>query len=261
MSDNFLINGTNFNVSSHIFQTLYNDCIYFGFIKNDKPNISGFLNQLIHHLSYYREDLHNEFLNKNNNDLDLVLNIEKNIYNTYLKNYDISNSSKYNIQLRINKEYMKTFIKIVDCYLEKYKLDFTNYIRTLLFEYSLRPLCFREYLHIYTYSKILFDAKKNNQLVKIRLAKNIAATIVPAVIEKDFINNEYFIAGYTKHKEQTILIKYSDIVSVNLLNDYELINEEDYKNLLEIIFEFFELYASDNYNNSFNNNDSDKEIE
>lgn len=108
--------------------------VLIGFIKNNKPNISGFLNQLIYHLSQYREDLHNNFLRKNNNDSKLALIIEQNIYNVYLRTFDISNDSKVKIQLRINKQYMNSFINIVDNYLNKYNMDFTNYIRTLLLD-------------------------------------------------------------------------------------------------------------------------------
>lgn len=237
--EDFLIDGTNFKISSGIYDILYYDCIYFGFIKNDRPNISGFLNHLIYHLSQYREDLHLDFLKKNNNDSTLALTIEQNIYSVYLKTFDISNDSKKNIQLRINKQYKSTFIKIVDNYLNKYNMDFTNYIRTLLLEYAIKPLYQREYFNIYNYSKIILQAQKQSRLIKIRTNQE-SICFLPVGIEKFYLNDQFYVFGYTKNKEEIITIKYATIKSVSLLDEKIDLTDNDYKLILEEIDKFFD---------------------
>lgn len=236
--NNFLIDGTNFKISSGIYDIIRYDCIYFGFIKNNKPNISGFLNHLIYHLSQYREDLHNDFLRKNNNNSELTLTIEQSIYNVYLKTFDISNDSKVNIQLRINKQYLDSFINIVDNYLNKYNMDFTNYIRTLLLDYAVKPLYQREYFYIYNFSKIILQAQKQCRFVKIR-TENESICFVPVGVEKFYLNEQFYIFGYTKNKEKIVTVKYSKIKFVSLL-DYQLeLTDNDYKYIFDEIENFF----------------------
>ncbi len=234
----FLIDGTNFNISNTLYDTLCSDCYYFGYIKNEKPNISGFLNHLIHHLSQYREDLHSNFLKTNNNNEELALNIEQNIYNVYLKTFDISDDSKVNIQLRINKQHLDTFIQIFDNHLNKYNMDFTNYIRTLLIDYAARPIYQREYFSIYNYSKIILQAQKQSKFINIR-TENETIQMVPVGLEKFYLNEQFYLCGFTKNKEEIVIIKYSQIKSVTPLENKLIINEKDYEAIIETINNYF----------------------
>ncbi len=236
--DTFLIDGTNFNISSTLYDTLCYDCYYFDYIKNEKPNISGFLNHLIYHLSQYREDLHDDFLKKNNYNEKLALTIEQNIYNVYLKTFDISDDSKVNIQLRINKQHLDTFIQIFDNYLNKYNMDFTNYIRTLLIDYAARPIYQREYFSIYNYSKIILQAQRQSRFINIR-TKNETIKMTPVGLEKFYLNDQFYLAGFTENKEDIVIIKYSQIKSVTQLEDKLIINEKDYEAIIETINEYF----------------------
>lgn len=238
-NDELLIENTNFNISKGICDILECDCIYFGYIKNNKPNMSGFINHLIYHLAQYREDLHSKFLAQNNNDAVTTSIIEKNIYNVYLKTFDISDDTKVNIQLRINKEHKQTFNKIFDKYLAQYNLDFTNYIRTLLLEYAIKPLFQREFFSIYIYSKILLSAQKHNKFVKIR-THNECITMVPVGIENDYLNQSSYVFGFTQHKEEIVIINYKNIKSVIELDDNLFIDNEDYDTILNTFKEFLD---------------------
>ena len=75
---------TNISLPFTIYQTLEEDARRFNFIKNGIPNISGLLNHLIPCLSNYRQDLHNNFLEANNNDEEFVKKLEENLYKKYL---------------------------------------------------------------------------------------------------------------------------------------------------------------------------------
>lgn len=236
--DTFLIDGTNFNISTTLYDTLCGDCYYFGYIKNERPNISGFLNHLIYHLSQYREDLHNNFLKMNNYNEELALTIEQNIYNVYLKTFDISDDSKVNIQLRINKQHLDTFIRIFDSHLNRYNMDFTNYIRTLLIDYAARPIYQREYFSIYNYSKIILQSQKQSKFINIR-TENETIKMVPVGLEKFYLKEQSYLAGFTKNKEEIVIVKYSQIKSVTQLEDRLIINEKDYEAIIETINEFF----------------------
>lgn len=232
-----LTDGTNFKISNTIYDTLCADCFYFNFIKNERPNISGFLNHLIHHLSAYREDLHNDFLRENNNN-ELALIVERNIYNVYLKTFDISDDSKISIQLRLNKQYSETFATILDKYLNKYNIDFTNYIRTLLIDYASRPLYQREYFHIYRYSKIIFYAQNKSQFINLR-TKTDAICVVPVGVEKFYLDDQLYIFGFSRQKEEIIAIKYSEIKTITLLDEQISITDEDYEAIFETMEDFF----------------------
>lgn len=232
--NNFLYEGTNFKLAVGIYDVIYSDCIYFGFIKNNRPNISGFLNHIIHHLSYYREDLHNDFLKKNNNNSELALIIERNIYDTYLKTFDIANDSYAKAYFRINKEHLDTFINIVDNHLPKYQMDFTTYIKTLLLEYAIKPQYQREYFAIYNYSKLIVQGINNSQFVKVRTSEDKKFEILPCFVNYDLIQNQLYLFGFTKNKEDIVIIKYSQIKSVVLLEDKMEIDETDFDKLIEV---------------------------
>lgn len=237
MNYDILVDGTNFKISKNIYDLLVRDCYYFGFVKNNKANISGFLNHLIYHLAVYREDLHNTFLKKNNNNVEIVSIIENNIYSIYLKEFDITDDTKKSIQLRINKEHKSIFVKIIDEYLEKYNLDFTNYIRTLLLEYAVRPLYQREYYNIYIYSQIIVNAQKLCKFVKVR-TDNDQFIFVPVGIELSPFGEQIYIFGFTKDKDIAV-IKYSEIKFISMLEYGLNIENDDYIKLFEKMHSFF----------------------
>ena len=75
---------TNFTLPIGVFRILQRDAYYYGFIKNEQPNVSGFLNNLIPALSDYQEDLLHELLKYNNGDVETAKICAKSIHNVYL---------------------------------------------------------------------------------------------------------------------------------------------------------------------------------
>lgn len=242
---NILIDGTNFSISNGIYDVIFKDSIYFGYEKNNRANISGFLNHIIPNLSEYREDLHLNFLKSNKNDEKMVKIIESNIYNVYLKTFDISNDSKRKIQLRINKENLSYFTKINDKLLNKYDLDFTNYIRSLLLDYAIKPLYQREYFSIYTTSKLILQAQKENRFVKFR-TKNETITLVPTAIEICAETDQFYIFGFTTN-EKTIVsgVKYSEIQSATILDQTIELCDGDCEEIMDFADSYFDYIRSE----------------
>lgn len=238
MNELYYIEQTNFNVSEIIYNILYNDCIHFGFIKNDKANISGFLNMLIPNLALNREMLHSEFLKNNNNDENMAIIIEQNIYNIYLKTFDLTDDVKVNIQLRINKENKKEFLKIQDCYLKKYNMTFSMYIKTLLYEYAMRPLFQREILFILKVKNELLKALKQSLFVNFCLGDNLKIKMVPVDIAVNPKTDQNFIFGYSINKDIEV-IKISFINDLSLTDEKLSLTNNEYKEIVDLEIEFF----------------------
>lgn len=228
-----LIYQTNFNVSKILQDILVKDALHFGFEKNGKSNLNGFLNILLPNLIEYREDLHNEFLKYNNKDNKKVKLIEDNIYNVYLKTFDISEDAKVNIQIRINKENQINFLKIQNEFLQKYNVTFSRYIKTLLYEYASRPLFQRELFFIYKNKKTLLKAIKDYRYSIIYLKNNEFYNIVPIDVFVEPKTTENYIFGYTNLKDEIHCIKLSSVRDITISNDKANITEKDLNDLID----------------------------
>lgn len=249
MNNNYdiLTDGTNFSISNGIYDIIISDCFYFGYIKNNKPNISGFINHIIPHLAKYREDLHLQFLKNNNYDEDIARLIECNIYNIYLKTFDISNDSKRKIQLRINKENESSFREILYKHLNKYNLDFTNYIRTLLLDYSIKPLYQREYFSIYSLSKKIEYAIQHCKEIVIK-TRSESINLIPITYEVNSTTAQSFLFGFASSSKDVItILEYSKIQNIIVLDNSHTLTQEDYNFIIDSIQKFFnDLNTSNN---------------
>ena len=97
----FLYGSMNIKIPESIFYVLVEDCHRFGFIKNDEANFSGYINDIIPKLSKMREEKHNTILKYNDYDENLTRIIEKNIYNVYLKEFDLEDDNIGDLSFRI----------------------------------------------------------------------------------------------------------------------------------------------------------------
>jgi len=131
------------SVAQGNFYTLLFDAQHFGFVKNGKPNLSGFLNALLPTLAAMRNDMHQRYLDKFGNEED-ARKVENGIYEIYLSTFDAGDGSLAKIPLRINKGSQKAFMNIYDHDLAKYGMDFSPFLKSLIDEYSMRALYQRE---------------------------------------------------------------------------------------------------------------------
>lgn len=89
------------------------------------------------------------------------------------------------------------------------------------------------------------QAQNSCRFVKIR-TKDEVLTIVPVGIEKDYINNESYIFGFTKEKAEIVIQKYSRIKSVTMLEESLELFDEDYTAILDAVDNYFTmLYQGD----------------
>ncbi len=133
-----------FNLSEGICEVLNWDCYNFGYFKNGIPNFSGLLNRLISQLSLYRDDLHENFIRHYGRNVEKAREAENGIYQVYLNSFDLDNDNSIRVSFRVNAAHRKFFEKIYEDDLFKYGMDFTNYVRTLLEEYVIKPYYQRE---------------------------------------------------------------------------------------------------------------------
>ncbi|MBQ8749846.1 MAG: hypothetical protein IJZ29_05210 [Clostridia bacterium] len=236
--DNFK-ESTNFTFSYGIVDILIHDCFYFGFVKNNTANISGFLNYIIPRLSKYRENLHNNFLANNNDNEELVKVIEDNLYNIYLNNFNLDDDKAFVIPFRINKSNKDEFVYIHDVLLDKFNMNFTHYVRTLLIEYSVKPLFQREYFYFYYDLSKINEAMANGNILKIYLEENVIE-VMPMAIEVRKKDNINYICGCDKDKSGAYVIKMSAIKQISLLDKFVELNNNEYENISELIIEMLE---------------------
>lgn len=236
---------TNFTLPIGVFRVLQRDAYYYDFIKNEQPNISGFLNNLIPVLSDYQEELFGELLKYNNGNVEVAKSCARSIYGVYLSPFSFHDDGTVNVPFRISKDKYDDFILIHDERLAFYNTDFTNYIRTLLSEYASKTLGQREYLYAFKMIAPIREAIQRGKLCKFYTTDNIC-TFVPLSIELSPIYDCNYIVGIdTNNEPQAIRLSKTHKISVleskikitekmcELISDHlDKIYEEEYSECL-----------------------------
>ena len=185
---------TNFTLPIGVYQILQRDAYYFGFVKNGKPNVSGFLNKLIPALSDYQEDLFAELLKYHRGNAEYAQMCARSIHNVYLRPFVFHDDGVVNVPFRISKDKYDDFIVIHDERLAFYDTDFTNYVRTLLSEYASKTLGQREYLYAFRAISILREAIRKKMICRFYTDEQ-TFVFVPVSIETSPVYGQNYVVG------------------------------------------------------------------
>lgn len=215
---------TNISLPLGVYYVLQDDALAFGFIKNNKPNINGFLNELIPSLSNYQEDLNKKLLEYNDGDEELARICAGSIHNVYLKPFAFVDYDRKNVPFRINKDKYDVFITIHDERLRFYNTDFSNYIRTLLSEYALKKFDQREYLYAFEMTNQIKDAIINQNVCIFYLDQEVRV-FAPFYLDIDRFENYVYVLGSNKSGQPEV-IRLTDIKKVSVLEEQMDVTEE-----------------------------------
>lgn len=230
---------TNFTLPIVIFNTLVNDAFHFGLIKNTQANISGLLNCLIPRLVSYREDLHETFLQANNNDESLTNKIEENIYKVYFNKYDYCDDGMVIVPFRVNKSHLQEFLEIADNKLGKYNMDFTGFVRSLLIEYCSKRLNQREYFFFYDKINEIKNACRKNNLCYF-YTKIEKTCFIPVSIEVSRSSEINLIVGIDKTKDIAYVLPLASIQRIVVTDTQISITEKDCDFIYDTLENYYE---------------------
>ena len=233
---------TNFTLPIGVYQILQGDAYYYGFMKNEKPNISGFLNRLIPALSDYQEDLFKELLKYNNGNVEAAKMCARSIHNVYLQPFAFHDDGVINIPFRISKDKYDDFIVIHDERLAFYDTDFTNYVRTLLSEYASKTLGQREYLYAFRMINYIKEAIEKQRLCKFYTDEQIFI-FVPVSIETSPLYNHNYIIGIDCNNQAQV-IRLSEIRKTSVTDNRIKITKE----MCELISDYLDKIYEEEYN-------------
>ena len=233
---------TNFTLPIGVYQTLQKDAYYYGFIKNEKPNISGFLNRLIPSLADYQEDLRKRLVEYNDGDEEMAKKCARSIHNVYLYPFTFHDDGVVNVPFRIGKDKYDEFMVIHDERLAFYDTDFTNYVRTILSEYASKTLEQREHLYAYRMVGLLQDAMRRERFCKFYMSE-YAVTFAPVSIETSPIYGYRYVVGVDReHRPQAIRL--AEIQNAYVTNEKVKITEE----MCELISDLLDQIYEEEYN-------------
>ena len=233
---------TNFTLPIGVYQVLQGDAYYYGFMKNDKPNIGGFLNNLIPALSDYQEDLFAELLKYNNGNVELAKMCARSIHNVYLRPFSFHDDGVINVPFRISKERYDDFIVIHDERLAFYDTDFTNYVRTLLSEYASKTLGQREYLYAFRIINDIKETIRKHKCCKFYTDEN-TFVFVPISIESSPLYNHNYIVGIDDNN-QAQAVKLSEIRKISVEDNKIKITKE----MCELVSDYLDKIYEEEYN-------------
>ena len=214
------------------------DAYYYGLVKNEQPNVSGFLNDLIPALSDYQEELFGELLKYNNGDVEIAKKAARSIHNVYLHPFAFHDDGTTNVSFRISKDKYDDFIVIHDERLAFYDDNFTNYIRTLLSEYASKTLGQREYLYAFKMLDPIREAIRKGKLCKFYTNENVC-TFVPVSIELSPIYDHNYIIGIGSDN-QPQAIRLSETHKISVLEDTIKVTEEICKLIYDHLDKIYE---------------------
>ena len=110
--DNFRLTfkaSTTLTVPISVYHLLQEDAFYNGYLKNGKPNISGFLNHLIPELSDHQNDLYNDLLRYHGWDAEKAKIGALSIYNVYLNPSANHDDGTISFSFRISETFWAVF--------------------------------------------------------------------------------------------------------------------------------------------------------
>lgn len=240
LKSNLLDGGsTNIRLSSSAYDVLIMDCYRFGFLRNNKENISYIISKLIKELTEYRNDFHEELLKKNNGDIKIVKTIENSIFNTYLKtlNY-ICDDSYVNVGYRVNKEFKNDISKVFYDVLEKYDMDFASYVRSIIYEYCSRSDLQRELFINYLLVKDIKKAIRKELVVKI-VNERIQDELILVSIEQT-IDGFNYVLGITPDKKECRFLPLCKTEHLKFEKTKVHITQEDFDKIIKHFNSFIE---------------------
>ena len=139
---------------SELYDLLDTDAQLFGFIKNNKSNINGFLNELLPAIIDMQSTISSHTLLDNENEqLTSLLSNSTFYLDTILK--PLLKGKNVTISFRVNKAHEKDFQEIYENVLPIFNMDFSTLLRSLLTFYIINRLSIRErFLHFKNYTEI-----------------------------------------------------------------------------------------------------------
>ena len=215
---------TNFTLPIGVFRILQGDAYYYGFIKDEKPNISGFLNGLIPALSDYQEDLRKRLVIYYNGDEEMAKNCARGLHNVYLHPFTFHDDGVVNVPFRIGKDKYDDFMMIHDERLAFYDTDFTNYVRTVLSEYASKTLGQREYMYAFRIVDTLREAIHRERICKFYTDEQ-SYVFVPVSIETSPVYDHNYIVGIDEDKKPHA-IRLSETKRVTIFEERIKISKE-----------------------------------
>lgn len=231
---------THFNLPITIYNTLIEDALYFNILKDNQASVSGLMNHLIPNMAEYRNDLHVSFLKENDGNVELTHKIEKNIYKTYFNQYDYCDDGTVAVPFRVNSAHLQQFLDIYDNTLYKYNMNFTEFVKSVLVEYSSRRLNQREYFFYYKEIHKIKGAIQNKQQCVFYIEEG-KMSFVPISVEISRRGECNLIIGYDFENDKAYIMPILSLKRI-VLNDikYEVGKEE-----IDFVYECFEEYENE----------------
>lgn len=203
---------TSFRLPSEMYTILEMDALHFGFKKNHKANICGFLNELLPALCAYKIDLRNKVLSTLDENIETLNNFEKLLNTLTLAQNSLLKQNYVTVPFRVSAKHYNDFIYIHDYLLSTLNVDFSSFVRSILFDYISKRLAIRERLFLYKQLKILLPAIENRQFCHFFLRDQQLSFLPHTIIVSPYTGSN-ILFGINRTK------KYAVSFNISLINN------------------------------------------
>ena len=215
------------------------DARRFGYIKNRKSNINGFLNDLLPSLAAYREatcEAMSDITEINDNLTRKMVNATLSLDNLQLS---FIKSSGANISFRANKYRMDEFIDIFDKHLGSFNISFSAFVRNSLAEFVSKRLSIRERL-LYFKQFTQISLALQRQLSCFVILRNTTIHFLPVINVVSPYSDLNTIFGIDILNKKLSAIPLCKIIGISLEEKKTTINENVKKILNDKVESFMQ---------------------
>ena len=228
---------TSLRMPAEIYAILQMDALHFGFEKNNKSNVSGFLNELLPALSSYRVDWHKDILDYADNQ-NIANEIEQISYSMITAQMALLRPENITVPFRVNKAHYDDFLYIHDVQLAASNLDFSEFVRGALIDYASKRLAIRERLLFYKHAKTLYSALEEKRECRCYTKKNEVVRFVPVAMFVSPYTDINVIVGANRREKRTIILSLAAITNITVQDYVDTFTPQEMVSIQKLVDEF-----------------------
>lgn len=250
---------TTLRLPKEVYATLFRDAWHFHYIKNERSNINGYLNDLLPGLAAYQNNSYELFNATAGVEYGGIAKSEKLFASFSQAAINLFGEEEtVTVSFRVNQQNMNIFLHIHDVLLPKFDMSYTEFIRNLLMHYATYKLAIRErLLHYNVLSDLAIAVRENRECYiyaeqyPINQPKQLNPShrlhCVPFSLVSSPYSGTNIILCFDNKKIQGLVLPLACVKKVILLDKRHKIEKKEHRLIRQTLNRFYEKEKQQTY--------------